>query len=240
MNYRILLVFSVALTVVFSYSCKSAPVIKGAESDGEVVYKQGLYYLEKGDYVNAENKFMKVISDFSYSIYEPFATVALGDTYFYKEEYPSAVEVYSRFVKMRPTHEKTPWAELQMANSYLKQMPSDFFIFPSPSERDVDIVEKAVVQFRHYLSKYPDDKNREKGIKDLEKAELVLIERDLRVAEYYAKKKRCASANTRIKYISDNFTVTTEKNKKRISAILKKCPEVKEEKKPEAKADEKK
>ena len=108
MNYRILLVFSVALTVVFSYSCKSAPVIKGAESDGEVVYKQGLYYLEKGDYVNAENKFMKVISDFSYSIYEPFATVALGDTYFYKEEYPSAVEVYSRFVKMRPTHEKTP------------------------------------------------------------------------------------------------------------------------------------
>jgi len=239
MNYRILLVFSVALTVVFSYSCKSAPVIKGAESDGEVVYKQGLYYLEKGDYVNAENKFMKVISDFSYSIYEPFATVALGDTYFYKEEYPSAVEVYSRFVKMRPTHEKTPWAELQMANSYFLQMPSDFFIFPSPSERDVDIVEKAVVQFRHYLSKYPDDGNREKGIKDLEKAELVLIERDLRVAEYYAKKKKCASANTRIKYISDNFTVTTEKNKKRIGAILKKCPEVKEEKKPEEKTDAK-
>ncbi|HQB10481.1 MAG TPA: outer membrane protein assembly factor BamD, partial [bacterium] len=108
-----------------------------------------------------------------------------------------------------------------------------------PSERDVDIVEKAVVQFRHYLSKYPDDGNREKGIKDLEKAELVLIERDLRVAEYYAKKKRCASANTRIKYISDNFTVTTEKNKKRIGAILKKCPEVKEEKKPEEKTDAK-
>jgi outer membrane protein assembly factor BamD len=212
------------ISFILILSCSSAPVIKGAESDAEAVYRQGLYYLEKKDYTSAEQKFMKVISDFSFSVYEPLATVALGDTYFMKEEYPSAVEVYSRFVKMRPSHEKTAWAELQIANSYLEQMPSDFFIFPNPSERDVEIVEKAVVQFRHYLKKYPDDSNREKGIKDLERAELILIERDLRVAEYYAKKKKCPSVGTRIKYINDHFTVTTEKNRKRIAALLKKCP----------------
>jgi len=216
-------------------SCGSAPMIKGAESDAEAVYRQGLYYLEKEDYTSAEQKFMKVISDFSFSVYEPFATVALGDTYFMKEEYPSAVEVYSRFVKMRPSHEKTPWAELQIANSYLEQMPSDFFIFPNPSERDVEIVEKAVVQFRHYLKNYPDDENREKGIKDLERAELILIERDLRVAEFYSKKKKCPSVRTRIKYINDHFTVTTEKNKKRIAQLLKKCPEPETEKTEEKK-----
>jgi outer membrane assembly lipoprotein YfiO len=224
MNYRFSVYLLCALTV-FAFSCKSAPVIKGAESDAEVVYKQGLYYLEKKDYTNAEQKFMKVISDFSFSVYEPFATVALGDTYFKKEEYPSAVEVYSRFVKMRPTHEKTPWAELQIANSYLAQMPSDFFLFPNPSERDVDIVEKAVVQFNHYLKKYPDDENSEKGRKDLEKAELVLIERDLRVAEFYSRKKQCPAVRARLKFISDNFTVTTGKNRKRIEGLMKKCPE---------------
>lgn len=232
MNYRFLIIL-VSIFTLFATSCKSAPVIKGAESDGEVVYKQGLYYLEKKDYVSAEQKFMKVISDFSFSVYEPFATVALGDTYFKKEEYPSAVEVYTRFVKMRPTHEKTPWAELQIANSYLEQMPSSFFIFPNPSERDVDIVEKAVVQFNHYLKKYPEDENREKGLQDLGRAELILIERDLRVAEYYSKKGKCPAVRSRLKYISDHFSVTTDKNKQRMSKLLKKCPEVKEEKKNE-------
>ena len=217
-------VFLLAVSILFFSACSSAPVIKGAESDAEVVYKEGVYYLGKGKYDEAEKKFMKVISDFSYSRYEPYATAALGDTYFYKEDYPSAVEVYSRFVKMRPKHEKTPWAQLQIANSYFSQKPSDFFIFPNPAEKDIDIVDKAVEQYRYYLKNYPEDGNHEKGVKQLEKAELVLIERDLRVAEFYAMKKKCPGVRSRLDNISANFTVTTDKNKKRIAKLLSKCP----------------
>lgn len=221
-------VFSLAVSILFISACGSAPVITGAESDAEVVYKEGLYYLGKGKYDVAEKKFMKVISDFSYSRYEPYATVALGDTYFYKEDYPSAVEVYSRFVKMRPRHEKTPWAQFQIANSYFAQKPSDFFIFPNPAEKDIDIVDKSVEQYRQYLKNYPEDGNREKGMQKLEKAELVLIERDLRVAEFYAMKKKCPGVRTRLANISANYSVTTEKNRKRIAKLVSKCPELTE------------
>lgn len=216
--------FFFAVSILFVSACGSAPVITGAESDAEVVYKEGVHYLGKGKFDVAEKKFMKVISDFSYSKYEPYATVALGDTYFHKEDYPSAVEVYSRFVKMRPKHEKTPWAQLQIANSYFAQKPSDFFIFPNPAEKDIDIVDKAVEQYRYYLKNYPDDGNHEKGVKQLEKAELVLIERDLRVAEFYAMKKKCPGVRARLDNISANFTVTTDKNKKRIAKLVSKCP----------------
>lgn len=226
-----LFVILLAVSIFVLLSCKSAPVITGAESDAEVVYKEGIYYLKKAKYDVAEKKFMKVIADFSFSKYEPYATVALGDTYFYKEDYPSAVEVYSRFVKMRPKHEQTPWAQLQIANSYFAQKPSDFFIFPNPAEKDIDIVDKAVEQYRFYLKNYPDDGNKDKGIEKLEKAELVLIERDLRVAEFYGQKKKCAGVRERLKSISDNFTVTTEKNRKRIAKLLSKCPEQPVEKK---------
>lgn len=215
--------------IVLTGSCKSAPVFSGAESDAEVVYKEGLHYLEKGDFATAEKRFMTVISDFSYSRFEPYATVALGDTYYYKKDYPSAVEVYSRFVKMRPSHEKTPWAELQIANSYFAQKPSNFFIFPNPSERDVETVEKAVAQYKLYFKKYPQDGNSESGLKSMEKAELVLIERDLRIAEFYSRKGKCSSVRSRLKYISENFSVSTDKNTKRIASLLKKCPEKIEE-----------
>lgn len=218
------------LSLIF-VSCKSAPVFKGAESDAEIVYKEGVYYLNKAKYDVAEKKFMKIIADFSFSKYEPYATVALGDTYFFKEDYPSAVEVYSRFVKMRPKHEQTPWAQLQIANSYFAQKPSSFFLFPNPSERDIDIVDKAVAQYRYYLKNYPEDGNRDKGLESLEKAEMVLIERDLRIAEFYSHKKKCSGVRARLKNISDNFTVTTEKNRKRIESLLLKCPEQTEQKK---------
>jgi len=226
------------LSVILFSNCSTPPKITNAESDAQVVYLEGMHYLNQEDFDLAEKKFMKVISDFSYSKYESHATVALGDTYFQKEDYPSAVEVYRRFVKMRPRHEKTPWATLQIANSYFEQKPSDFFIFPNPAERDVEIVEKAVAAYNLYLKKYPEDENRKLCLEQLHKAELVLIEKDLRIAEFYAKKDRCPGVHMRLKNIDANFKITTEKNKERIADLLEDCPVKEDVKKEEPKKEE--
>jgi outer membrane protein assembly factor BamD len=220
---KTLFIFLVAI-ISFTGSCKSAPPVKGAESDAEVVYRQGLYYFERGNYTEAEKKFMKVISDFSYSKYEPFATVALADNFFKKEEYPSALEVYSRFVKMRPGHEKTPWAEFQIGNCYFEQRPSDFILLPHPAEKDLEVVEKAVAQYKYFLDKYPEDNHKNDVVEMLSKAEGILIERDLRVAEFYKKKKKCPGVRMRLRNISDKYVVTTEKNRRRIASLASECP----------------
>ena len=216
--------FIVLANVLLLFSCSKTPVIRTTESDADKIYQEGLFYLDRGDLTNAENRFMKVISDFSYSKYEPFATVALGKTYYQKEEYMSAITVFETFLKRHPNHESAPEALLYKAHSYLAQKPSDFFILPNPAERDISVVEKAVVYYREYIEKYPEDKNKAEGEKKLEEAESILIEKDLRIAEFYAKKKKCAGVFLRLQHIEGNFKVTTDKNLKRIEELNKKCP----------------
>ena len=216
--------FIVLASVLLLFSCSKTPVIRTTESDADKIYQEGLFYLDKGDLSNAENKFMKVISDFSYSKYEPFATVALGKTYYQKEEYMSAITVFETFLKRHPNHELAPEALLYKGHSYLAQKPSDFFLLPNPAERDISVVETAVVLYREYLEKYPEDKNKAEGEKKLEEAESILIEKDLRIAEFYAKRKKCAGVFLRLQHIDGNFKVTTDKNLKRIEELNKKCP----------------
>ena len=216
--------FLLAAISAILFSCSKTPVIKSTESDADKIYQEGVFYLEKGDLTNAENRFMKVISDFSYSKYEPFATVALGKTYYKKEEYMSAITVFETFLKRHPNHESAPEALLYKAHSYLAQKPSDFFLLPNPAERDISVVETAVMLYREYLEKYPEDKNIEEGKKKLEEAEGILIEKDLRIAEFYAKRKKCAGVFLRLQHIEGNFKVTADKNLKRIEELNKKCP----------------
>ena len=216
--------FIVPAIVLLLFSCSKTPVIRSTESDADKIYQEGLFYLEKGDLTNAENRFMKVISDFSYSKYEPFATVALGKTYYQKEEYMSAITVFETFLKRHPNHESAPEALLYKAHSYLAQKPSDFFLLLNPAERDISVVETAVVLYREYLDKYPEDKSRTEGEKKLEEAEGILIEKDLRIAEFYAKRKKCAGVFLRLQHIEGNFKVTTDKNLKRIEELNQKCP----------------
>ena len=216
--------FIVLANVLLLFSCSKTPVIRSTESDADKIYQEGLFYLDKGDLTNAENRFMKVISDFSYSKYEPLATVALGKTYYQKEEYMSAITVFETFLKRHPNHESAPEALLYKAHSYLAQKPSDFFLLPNPAERDISVVETAVALYREYLEKYPEDKNRAEGEKKLEEAESILIEKDLRIAEFYAKRKKCAGVFLRLQHIDGNFKVTTDKNLKRIEELNKKCP----------------
>ena len=216
--------FIVLANILLLFSCSKTPVIRESESDADKVYQEGMYYLEKGELGDAEASFMKVISDFSYSRYEPFATVALGKTYYKKEEYMSAITVFETFLKRHPNHELAPEALLYKGHSYLAQKPSDFFILPNPSERDIAVVEKAVTVYREYIEKYPDDKKINEGKKKLEEAEGILIEKDLRIAEFYAKKKKCAGVFLRLQHIENNFKVTSEKNLERIEELNKKCP----------------
>lgn len=216
--------FIVLANVLLLFSCSKTPVIRSTESDADKIYQEGLFYLDKGDLTNAENRFMKVISDFSYSKYEPLATVALGKTYYKKEEYMSAITVFETFLKRHPNHESAPEALLYKAHSYLAQKPSDFFLLPNPAERDISVVETAVALYREYLEKYPEDKNKAEGEKKLEEAESILIEKDLRIAEFYAKRKKCAGVFLRLQHIEGNFKVTTDKNLKRIEELNKKCP----------------
>ncbi|MCK5807407.1 outer membrane protein assembly factor BamD [bacterium] len=215
----LLLFLSIAVT-----ACSKPPIIRNAETSAEKSYKTGVFYLKSKDYDRAEKSFMKVISTYTYSAYEPSATIALGQVYLARKEYAAAVEVFRRFLKMRPDHALSPSALYLLGHSYWEQRPSDFFLFPNPADKDLQDVKAAAHHFVRYKEKYPKGAEIKKVEKELAAAETMLMIKELRVAEYYARIKKCNSTKMRLAYLEKHYTVSSEDVKKRIAKLRKKCP----------------
>ncbi len=217
-------VFILLILIVFiAIGCKSVPEVKNPESEADVSYKRGLAYLEQEDFEEAEQEFMKVITDYSFSKFEPFARIGLGDTYYAKEEYAAAIEVYKLFIKMRPNHEKADYATYQLGNCYFAQKPTDFFILPDPDEKDLKTVYDAAVQYQNYLHSYPKGAYLLSAEKQLGEAEAMLISREMKVANFYLKKDKCPAVMMRIKYIKTNFKTLSPEVNREISEMEKTC-----------------
>ena len=217
-------IFFLLLLFIGVTSCSKPPIITRAETTAEKEYRIGAYYLKNGDYDNAEVAFMKVISDYVYSAFEPHATIALGQVYLARKEYPAAVEVFKRFLRMRPDHTLSSQALYLLGHSYWEQRPSSFFLFPNPADRDLQEVRAAARYFSKYIKKYPSGTEITEVKKELAEAETMLMIKELRTAEYYARIKKCNATKMRLAYIEKHFTVNSEKVKKRVAALRKKCP----------------
>ncbi len=206
-------------------ACASEPTITGTESEAERLYRTGVAYLEQGEYEEAQNQFLKVISDFSYSKWEPYARIGLADTHFRREEFAAAFEVYKLFLQMRPSHELADWAAFQMGNCAFEQRPSDFWLLPPSEEKDLsESVDRAAALYRDYLAKYPQGKFVEEANRKLAEAEELLVARDLAVARFYAKKGRCPGVRMRLDHIAARYAVTSAEMKKEIAELEKRCP----------------
>jgi len=205
--------------------CSSVPTVSNAESEAERLYRTGIAYLEDEEYEEAEKIFLKVISDHSYSKWEPYARIGLADTHFKREEFAAAFEVYKLFVQMSPSHELADWASFQMGNCAFEQRPSDSWILPPPEEKDLsESVEKAADLYRDYLVKHPEGKFVTEARRNLANAENLLISRDLAVARFYAKKGRCPGVRMRLDHIAKYYTVTAEEVKKELMELERQCP----------------
>ncbi len=213
------------LSIFFILSCTSKPEIRSSESTADLVYQQGKFYLENNNYEEAEMKFLQVITNYSFSKYEPYATVGLADTYYKREEYLSALELYERFLKMRPNHDLADYATFQVGNCHFEQRPSDFFFLPAPDEKDITMVQAAADLYRTYLKRFPSGKYHTEAKDKLREAESMLITRELKVARFYLKKEKCPGVMMRINFIRSHFTIESKEILEEIEEMEKSCKE---------------
>lgn len=223
---------SLLMTLFVLVSCASNPPLpENPESEAEVIYKKADFYRKERKWERAEKLFTKILTDYSYSAYNSLALMGLGETYFDKESYTAALEIYKRFLKMHPNHEKVDYVLFQIGNSHFEQRPSDFFILPAPETKDLKEVEKAVDYYRRFTEKHRDSKHIDKVEEKLKEAESLLISREIRIARYYAGQKKCPGVHVRLDYIDRNFEVTNPDVKEKLSSLEKECPLSEEEKK---------
>lgn len=163
-------------------------------------YEKGLAELQDENFTEASRYFSFVKQKFPFSKYAVLAELAQADTQFMRGGYQEAIDAYKTFARLHPTHEKVEdgYVAFRIAQCYVKDMPTDWFLVPPAAEKDQSAVRDAYRELSDFIDKFPDSKY----MKEAQKARLEvvgrLIEHELYVARFYLKQGHPRAAVLRI------------------------------------------
>ena len=170
----------------------------GARATGQVSYDvtakknytKGLEELETKDWVAAAKYFSFIKARFPYSRYAVLAELRMSDAEFGAGHYLQAIDGYKLFIKFHPTHDKVVdgYAAWRIGESYLKMLPSDWFILPPSHEKDQSATADAHRELKKFLKKFPRSPYQKKAREALIKVNTRLARHELYVARFYWKK----------------------------------------------------
>lgn len=184
------------------------------ENDPAAVYGDIEEDIKSEKYLIALDKLRMLKSRFSYSTYGVLANLRIGDVYYLQESYPEAAAAYETFVELFPKHEKTPYAQFRVGESY-------FLDIPSKIARDMHSAVLAVQAYDIYLKKWPRQEFETLAQEHRKTAIEKLAEKELSIGEFYLKRKKPDSAKLRLKALIENYpdTQAAIKAKERLSKI---------------------
>ena len=163
----------------------SRPVVY-ARSAGDN-YKKGLRELKDENFIESAKFFIYVKSKFPFSRFATLAELRIADALFGQEKFLEAVDAYKLFIKFHPTHPNVldGYAAYRVGDSYVKQIPSDWFLLPPAYEKDQSSTRDALRELKVFMQLYASSKYLAK-VKNLH---LQCIRRlaahELYVAEFY-------------------------------------------------------
>lgn len=176
--------------------------------DSEVNFTRGQKALDDGRHLEALKYFEHVRYKFPYSSHAALADLAVGDTYFSQEKYLEAIDAYRNFLKLRPNHPRSDYAEFRVALSHYKDIPSDFFIFPPSSEKDQTAVRKALETFGLFVERYPSSEHTAEAKRLHQDVRLRLARHELYVADFYLHRERWRAAVGRLDHLLEKYPGT--------------------------------
>jgi outer membrane protein assembly factor BamD len=163
-------------------------------------YEKGLAELADESYPEAVKYFDFVKSKFPFSKYAVLSELALADTAFSRGNYQEAIDAYKNFARLHPTHEKVEdgYVAFKVAESYVKDMPDDFFLLPPTAERDQSLVRDAMRELSDFVDKFPDSKYLKQVVDYRRQVLRRLIEHEMYVATFYLDRDKPKAAILRI------------------------------------------
>ena len=121
-----------------------------ASSSDQIIWEAGQKAYEKKNWEAARQHFKRIVDAFPQSEYGPAARIALGDSYFNEggvANYILAVSDYRDFLTLYPSHPRSDYAQLQVAECHFRQR--------NGPDRDQTETEKALAEFQRLVELYP-------------------------------------------------------------------------------------
>jgi outer membrane protein assembly factor BamD len=200
------------LLVVLSLVAAACGGPKGASSVQYSVsvqrnYEKGEKALDDKDWVAASKYFSFIKQRFPYSRYAALAELRLADAQFGAEQYLEAIDSYRLFIKFHPTHQDVAngYAAFKIGESYYKQLPSDFWLFPPSYEKDQSSVEDCGNELKSFLDKYPDSPYRDRAKQIISQVSKRLADHEWYVARYYWDRRKPMGTVLRLRRLLERY-----------------------------------
>jgi len=200
-----LLAACLSLGTVACASTQQAVQPPSYRDSAQQLYEKGLEQLDSGDFMQAIASFEAVRNRFPYSSFAALAELRVGDTEFARGQYLAAIDVFQAFVKLHPSHPDVDWAAFRIGEAHFEALPSDFFLFPSPSERDTTEAQGARKALEEFLAAYPQSKYVPRARELLAETLRVLARHELYAGDFYASRRKWRGAAGRYEYLLQNY-----------------------------------
>lgn len=181
--------FCVALGFFLSACAESTSQQKTLSyaDNAKLNYEKGLKELKDENFPEAIKYFAHVKNKYPFSRYATMSELKIADTFFQEEKFSEAADAYRFFIKFHPTHPQVTdgYASYRVCQSFVKQLPGDWFLIPPSHEKDQALVKQTAVELSAFLRVYPETKY----VKEIEKLyrECLrrLIAHEMYVAKFY-------------------------------------------------------
>lgn len=177
------------------------------EKTVEEFYADATFGIEEQQWDLAIENYEKLKAYFPYGPYAEQSHLELAYAYYRYDEPESAILEIEEFVRLYPRHSQLAYAH------YLKALAADSIIrswldnlITDPATRDVNSAQRAYNYYSDVILKYPDSQYSTAASKRLIILRNQMARSELRVAEYYFKKKAYLASANRAKYILENYS----------------------------------
>lgn len=186
------------LTFVFHFIVGCSSSDKFDTSTPEGAFKQAEEFEKDERYEEAAARYTDVKNKFPYSKLATQAELKLADVQYKREAYIEAQSAYQLFKEFHPKHPQADYVTFRLAMSYFNQLPSSI-------DRDLTVAEKAILYFDEVLGTYGSSSHAEEARKKRTEALKMLAQKELYIANFYAKRKKFDSAVKRYETVLKNY-----------------------------------
>ena len=186
----------IVLLLVFSRSSNDKEAVNTFSSDIEL-YKSGMSYLKKKEFVNFVEQFTELEIQHPYSKWATKGQLMAGFAHYKANEYEEAILTLSKFIELNPTHQSIPYAMYLKAYSYFERMPD--------VNLDQKLSNRALEEFTELINKHPKSVYAKKSLTHLKTLNNHLVASEVKIAKFYQSQGYFLASIKRYKNVLKNY-----------------------------------
>ena len=168
----------------------------------KTLYKKGVDLLKGEEYKESAKAFLDLDHFYPNDPLAGHAQLMAGYASFMAREYNDAIDAFSVFSKLQPTHSHCPYAYYMIGMCYYAQTQH--------VERDHSVIEKAGQAFEELIEKFPHSMYSKDAKLKIDFIRAHLSAKELTIGRYYQSENNCVAAMTRFHELIKRFPKTPQ------------------------------